>query len=267
MKTGSNRSKQRTLLIDGDVLLYRFGFANQSAVEWEAGVVSEWETPDLAIASLDEFVAHLQERTSCAKKEPIVCLSGPSKTMFRYTILSSYKHNRKDKEKPRLYQLLKDHILENYNVSKKENLEADDCLGILSTKKPDRFVVTTIDKDLAQVPGLLFNWDKDNVPKQITKEEADKYFYKQILSGDPVDGYSGVPGIGVKKADKIIDTLYDEVGGSPSPGEVWETILEVYGKKDLDESYALTMARMARILRAEDWDSERQEPILWTPHK
>ena len=31
----------------------------------------------------------------------------------------------------------------------------------------------------------------------------------------------------------------------------------------LDLDYALTQARLARILRASDWDNKKKEPILW----
>ena len=254
-------SRKRTLLIDGDILLYRFGFANQLCVEWEEGVTSEWEDPDLAVADTDQFIQRLLEKTECAKT--IICFSGPSKSIFRYKLLASYKHNRQDKPIPRLYHLLKDHLHENYQVSSKPNLEADDCLGILATKRPGKYVVASIDKDLTQIPGWFFNWDKDEEPKEISVVEADMQFYRQCLSGDSVDGFSGVPGIGPKKAERIINPMFN--GSSPGPEEVWEAILAEYEKKGLDEAYALTMARMARILRYEDWDDHAQEPVLWTP--
>lgn len=255
-------TKKRTLLVDGDVLLYRFGFANETAIQWEEGVCSAWEDPDLALHDTDRFIESLRDRCNCWKI--IVCLSGPSTTMFRYKLLSSYKHNRKDAPKPKLFDHIKGHLMESYTISKKENLEADDCLGILATKKLGNYVVASIDKDLTQIPGWFFNWKDDDQPRKITRREADMQFYRQCLSGDPVDGFSGVPNIGKKKAEKIINLLFDD-GAHPGPEEVWPVIMEQYEKKDLDEAYALTMARMARILRVEDWDAEAQEPILWTP--
>ena len=48
--------------------------------------------------------------------------------------------------------------------------------------------------------------------------------------------------------------------------EMWEAVVKEYEKQGLDEAYALTQARLARILRAQDWDSKRKKPILWRPN-
>ena len=41
--------------------------------------------------------------------------------------------------------------------------------------------------------------------------------------------------------------------------------LAEYKRAKLDEEEAITQARLARILRASDWDSENKKPILWQP--
>jgi hypothetical protein len=45
----------------------------------------------------------------------------------------------------------------------------------------------------------------------------------------------------------------------------WELIVEAYAKKDLTEADALQQARVARILRFDDYDFNKKKPILWTP--
>jgi DNA polymerase-1 len=67
--------------------------------------------------------------------------------------------------------------------------------------------------------------------------------------------YSGVPGIGVKRAT----TLFEEHGYS------WKTVIKAFEDKDLNEYDAITNARLARILTADDYDFTKKEPILWTP--
>ena len=47
---------------------------------------------------------------------------------------------------------------------------------------------------------------------------------------------------------------------------MWEAVLAEYKRQELDENYALTQARLARILRASDWDSKKKKPILWSPN-
>jgi DNA polymerase-1 len=251
------------LLIDGDVLLYRFGFRGQFSVDWDNdGDEHIWIYPELTVYEMMKFINDLKIRAGC--KSVRVCLSGSSSEIFRYKILSTYKHNRWDAEKPEMFWFLKDILCKQTEVIQKPCLEADDCMGIMSTKRPDKCVIASIDKDLQQIPGWYLNWDKHTEPQYIRQEDADRWFYEQILSGDSTDGYSGVPNIGPKCANRIINSVYADVA-NPTKADIWERIVMEYNKKGLSEDYALMMARMARILRAEDWDEENQEPIYWLP--
>jgi len=250
------------LLIDGDVLLYRFGWRGQEGADWDGdGEKTDWlVNEEMTVDEMHEFIRHLKKTTRCKKAR--LCLSGPE--VFRYDILSTYKHNRKDVQKPQLYHKLKTEIYEHYNVIEKVKLEADDCLGIMSTLKPDKCIIASIDKDLTQIPGWYFNWDKMTEPVYIPEEQANLKFYEQILTGDPGDGFSGVPGIGPVKATKIINEVYADVT-NPTEDDFWDAIVTAYHKKELSEEYALKQARMARILRADDWDETNQLPIYWRP--
>ena len=82
----------------------------------------------------------------------------------------------------------------------------------------------------------------------------DGILYK-TLSGDNTDGYSGVPGIGIKKAQKIFE----------EKGYTWKAVVETFEDKDMTEEDALVNARLARILTTSDYDHEKKEPILWNP--
>ena len=91
-------------------------------------------------------------------------------------------------------------------------LEADDAMGIYATLYPDN-VICSPDKDMRQIPGKLY--DLANITL-ITPEEGKRWHYIQTLAGDQTDGYSGVPGIGVKRAV----SLFDE------SGYTWETVVK-----------------------------------------
>lgn len=251
------------LLIDGDVLLYRFGFRGQESFDWDGDgdLVHHITDADRTIQEVHEFVDWLKKASKCSKAQ--VCLSGPADSIFRYEILPTYKHNRQGKQKPQLYKILREVLNKDYKCFEKPCLEADDCLGILSTMRPNKCVVASIDKDLMQIPGWHFNWDKMDKPQYIHEEQADLFFYKQILTGDPVDGFSGIPGVGPKGADKIINQIQES--GEITEKDFWLAIVEAYENKDLTEEYALKQARMAKILRHKDWDAESQKPILWLP--
>ena len=45
----------------------------------------------------------------------------------------------------------------------------------------------------------------------------------------------------------------------------WKTVVSAFEKQGLSENDALTQARVARILRAEDYNFKTHKPILWTP--
>ena len=132
-----------------------------------------------------------------------------------------------------------------------KTLEADDAMGIYATAHPGNIIVSP-DKDMRQIPGKLYNLTDTTT---ITAEEGAKWHMIQTLAGDQTDGYSGVPGIGVKRAE----TLFNKEGYS------WSTIVKAFEDKGLTENDALLNARLARILTLDDYDTERQEPILWTP--
>ena len=89
---------------------------------------------------------------------------------------------------------------------------------------------------------------------EISKEEADYNHLYQTLIGDTADNYKGCPGIGSVGAHKILDE-------SPT----WEAVVAAFEKKGLDEEEALLQARVARILRAEDYDFKKKVPKMWTP--
>jgi len=46
---------------------------------------------------------------------------------------------------------------------------------------------------------------------------------------------------------------------------MWAGVCRAYGAKGLTETDAVIQARMARVLRAEDWDFQKKAPRLWCP--
>ena len=124
-------------------------------------------------------------------------------------------------------------------------------MGMYATKYPGNIIVSP-DKDMRQIPGKLYDF-KETV--EITPDQGAKWHLIQTLAGDNTDGYSGVPGIGVKKAEKIFE----------EKGYTWKAVVETFEEKDMTEEDALCNARLARILTSEDYNFDTKEPILWTP--
>jgi 5'-3' exonuclease len=93
----------------------------------------------------------------------------------------------------------------------------------------------------------------------VSPEEADHWFWTQCLTGDPVDGYKGVPGIGAKGAEKILAKIAEDP---------WQTVVEpamIKAGQTLRKPMPYVTLVLARILRPGEYNSTTKEPILWTP--
>ena len=235
------------LLVDGDLFLYKASFGCEKEVVWDDENHVLWSNLEDAWGALQEnFDGIPLPRDG----EFIVALTG--RNNFRKSLCETYKANRGTARKPLCYGELVDRVKENYRVVQYDGLEADDVLGILATRpSSSRRIIVSGDKDMRSVPCNLYA--KGELVK-ITEEEADYNHMYQTLVGDQADGYPGCPGIGPVKAAKLLET-----DAGPSR---WSRVVDAFKG---DEEAALLQARLARILRDSDWDSEKKEPILWKP--
>jgi DNA polymerase-1 len=115
-------------------------------------------------------------------------------------------------------------------------------------KNPNNIIVSD-DKDLLTIPTRVYRLGELH---DVTVEQADYNWLKQTLTGDVADGYKGCPGIGDKSAAKLLEI------------PTWETVVKAYTKAGLGQAEALVQARLARILRAEDYVDDAV--ILWSPN-
>ena len=248
----------KTLLIDADVLIFQASVSVEQEVDWGNDLwtlhADLGEAKDILNTKIDELCETFPSTTS-----PIMALSDITGQYFRKKIFQGYKAGRTGKRKPIVFRPLRTYLEQQYNTYVKPGLEGDDVLGILATHpklvKGDRLVVS-IDKDMGTIPC---NWSRDGEEYiTVTEEEADYSHMIQTLTGDSTDSYGGCPGIGPKRATVALE-------GLTSYDEMWPVVVNLFYKAGLAEHDALLQARLARILRAEDYDFMRKEPILWTP--
>lgn len=239
------------LLLDADIIIYQAACKAQEDYLWDDSAESHIADVELAKEILDSDVAAIMEATKTT--EVLMALS--SSPNFRYSILPTYKHNRKDKQQPLLRYDLIQYVKDNYPFKQYPTLEGDDIMGILMTRHKDKYICASTDKDMRQIPGLHYNFKKEEF-FDVTEKDGDLWFYTQVLTGDTADGYSGCPGVGKVKAEKIL---------SCPPEDYWSTVVSTYESKGLDEEDALQQARVARILRASDYDFKNKQIILWSP--
>jgi DNA polymerase-1 len=246
------RRKLLLLIDDSDVTCHHAAAAAEEEIQWDEFTWTIHCDLNRAKEIFSGLLKSYQEATGT--KELRLCFSG--RNNFRKVLNPQYKSNRTGR-KPVGYSALREWAMATYPSFCKEGLEADDCLGILATKYPGKTIIRTIDKDLLGVPGKMYRTSPNGSGEWHDTDEktADFRFLSQALSGDAVDGYSGIPGIGPKKAEDLLR----------KHGAVWKTVVDAYEKAGMTEEDALMNARMARILRVSDWDQEKEEVKLWTP--
>lgn len=248
-----------TLLIDADTIAFKAALGAEHNHEWEDNVISRGADLNLAIETFENEVTKLCETYGATDHR--IALTGPIN--FRKTVLPTYKAKRGPK--PICLGELREHIVANCGGVIKTGIEADDVVGIWATHptliKGDK-IVYSIDKDLRTIPCRYTN-GKGPV-MQLTVSSANYCFLKQVLTGDSTDGYAGLPGCGPKGASKLLMDFVDE-GGGFNTKLAWLAIVDAYIARGLTADDALVQARVARILRYQDFNFKTKEPILWSP--
>ena len=235
------------LLIDADFIVYKCCAACETEIDYGEDVIFVTSNFSEAYKAVKNEIEKIKSHFGDFAK-PVLFFSDTKN--FRKKISPEYKGHR-NRKKPCGYKRVINNLRIEYNVITMNGLEADDVMGIYATKHTGNVIVSP-DKDMKQIPGKLYNLE-DTIT--ITPEEGAKWHLIQTLAGDQTDGYSGVPGIGVKRAE----TLFNKEGYN------WATVVKAFEDKGLTEEDALLNARLARILTIEDYDTEKNEPKLWTP--
>ena len=235
------------LFIDADYIVYKSCAGAETEIDWGDDVIVVTSKFSEAYKNVQKELVNIQlEFGNFA--EPVLFFSDSKN--FRKDILNTYKGHR-NRKKPCGYKRVINSLMNEYRVIQLPSLEADDAMGIYATKYPGNIIVSP-DKDMRQIPGDIYNMtDKFTV----TPEEGAKWHLIQTLAGDQTDGYSGVPGIGIKRAE----ALFEQNGYS------WQTVVKAFADKGLGEDIALQNARLAKILTNDDYDFGRKQPILWNP--
>lgn len=199
-------------LIDADSLCYAAAhLAEHHKEEKDPGTeYSQTYTVDLgpqaAEAKLDSMIESLL--IDLNTEEYILFCTGP--TNFRYAIFPEYKQARSKAPKPKYLQICKDRLRNHWKAVESVNCEADDLVGIEAMRDPNREVILVhIDKDIDTIPGIHYN-PKKKLRYIVSPRDALRFFYFQLLAGDSADGIKGAAGIGPVKANRILDSAYEE---------------------------------------------------------
>lgn len=245
-----------TILLDGDLYVFQATAAAESPVHFGEDLSVLTASISKSRAAFDARVDHFM--TVCKADRVVVCLSSPDRHYFRHDVLSTYKQNRSGGRKPITFAPVIEAICKDYETYTRPGLEGDDVMGILSTNPriiPGKRIIVSGDKDMRTIPGLLY---RDGEVIEIDEETANYAHMYQTLVGDNTDGYSGCPSVGPVGAKKILGTLRTYAA-------IWPEVVKAFNKAGFGEEWAITQARVARILRTEDYDFNLKKPILWRP--
>lgn len=157
-----------------------------------------------------------------------------------------------------------------------EGIEADDAMAIDAVRSRGDTIICSRDKDLRQVPGLLYSWELGRQPAfgpapidtigtlQLTREKGKpakltgtgyKWFCAQLLIGDAVDNFGGAYRCGPVAAFDLLNEP------TTAPG-LLEKVVEEYKKRHPDnwEAMLLEQGQLAWIVRRYN---ENGTPQLW----
>ena len=218
------------ILIDGDMLVYRVGFACDD------------EPEEVATQTLDNYLADIVGDLADHYSNSMVYLTGKGNFRDEVAVSQPYKGGRDSQRKPVHKEALRDYMENSWFANVVDGIEADDAIAMEATKREFQTIICSLDKDFKQIPCPMYNYVKKEI-NHITSECAMKWIYKQALMGDRVDNIPGVHGIGPKKADNIIDPCTTE-------WECYSACLAHYWDNDLDEDRLLESLNLLYLLRS-----------------
>lgn len=229
------------ILIDGDMLVYRVGFA------------CDEESEDVAVQTLDNYLSEMVVDLSEHYNTSTVYLTGKGNFRDEVAVTLPYKGNRTEKRVPVHKKLLRDFMVSEWNAQVVNGMEADDAIAIKATELEHNAIICSLDKDFKQIPCPMYDYTKKKL-NAFKPVEAMRWLYKQALMGDRVDNIPGIHGIGPKKADKIIDPCSTE-------WECYSACLAHYWDNDLDEDRLLESLNLLYLLRSPDDKYEKPSEV------
>jgi DNA polymerase I len=264
-------------LIDGDVLVYKCGFAAQKNVyhvsldgeylgamegakelkaelerlgegaTYEKEVVAEEVSH--ALHNVRMAIDRTVEETGC--HDYTLILSGSGNFRLQEDSTLPYKGNRDELHKPVHYTAIKDYMYNRHPCEVANEMEGDDLMGIRQMENLGQTIICSIDKDMLMIPGHHYNLDKGTIVEQ-SLHQANVAFYMQLVTGDRTDNIPGLKGMGPVKAADLLNT-------TPRAGW-WDTITELYLLQYDDPWVIWEQARLLWILR---YEHEMNTPPRW----
>ena len=172
---------------------------------------------------------------------------------FRYAVDPNYKKQRPEepdwmiKWRPVIVQEMQD----KWNFTPVEGIEADDAVAICAKHFADDYdeiVVAAVDKDLRQIPEIIYYNYTKHTSEHITQFNADKYLAEQMLRGDSADNIKGLFNIGPRKAANMLKPCENSV-------DLKWTVMRSYAQHE-EELKRKAVKTITTVVKAEYKDSD-----------
>lgn len=219
------------ILIDGDMLVYRVGFA------------CDEESEKIAIQTMGNYISEIISDLAEYYENHQVYLTGSSNFRNEIAVSQPYKGSRPSR-KPVHKDLLREYMLDAWKAELSDNMEADDCIAMKSTELEHKSIICSLDKDFLQIPTKIYDYTK-KIMKEVDERSATEWLYRQALMGDRVDNIPGVHGVGPKKAEKALQDWTTE-------RELYERCLKLYEENELDADRLYESLQLLYLLRSAD---------------
>lgn len=239
-------------LIDGDILVYKCGFACEKLLYYRVYFTSFREgfmcnLPEgLSRKEVTEYVKSRWSKEIVGKVKPIyqlepiehalyltknlikkilddtqcdeyrVYLSASDKSNFRYNVatIKPYKGHRAKMKKPFHYQDIVDYLIKYHKAIVIFGEEADDAMG---KDHAEDTVICTTDKDMRQLPGKFYNLDWRQKGLQMI-EDIPELGYLSLTKGEKYSLIGG--GLMWFYAQMLLGDSADNIPGIPRMGVV-----------------------------------------------
>ncbi len=265
------------LALDADILQYEVAFAAEAYWKYlhkERGEEVTNPPPfDIAADMLDARVEEIVEKAGCEN----VQLFFTGKNNYRHHIAKTQPYKDRESQRPFHYKNVKAYLQSRYEWEQRDWFEADDLLKLVMIRNPGDYTCGSRDKDLHQIPGRHYGWEIGKQPEFGPMEISElgflkmgegktkkligggeKFFYAQMLLGDPVDNIPGIDGMGPVSTLALLSPIEDVT-------ELQAVVFGVYSQKygvDAVDRFIETgnLLRMAEEAN-EDWTKVK----LWNP--
>lgn len=269
-----------TARMDGDMIVY------------SAGYTAGDDSPASHATNIANSIIRrqiMELRTYLNVRQIKVYLTSTDKSNFRFDVatLQEYKGNRKDKEKPKHYDAVRQHLIDRYRAEVVHGQEADDLMMIHHLRTLPNSIIVSGDKDLGLAPGLVWTGKEGTLPeysdelgylKLVKKRNGNypngsprtkatlsgrglKFFYAQLLIGDTADHIPSIVQIGKLLGHDDVPTFghmkaYDLLKDCTSESELLDKVRTVYYEYGYGDDVLREMGRLTWIRRLpeEMWD-------------